>query len=107
MTALQPSAFDDCSKVSVSHPETIKEHDQMSLAKVLDPYGFKRFFKYRFSQFLQANYRNAEEVAVVYGVRYQTSLNWWQGVNAPSGDTTTLVSIRHGSAFTDFMASEE
>lgn len=79
----------------------------MSLSKVVDPRGFKVFFKGRFAQFLQANYRNAEEVAFVYGVRYQTALNWWQGINAPSGDTTTLAALRHGQAFTDFMGREQ
>lgn len=77
----------------------------MSLSKVMDPRGFKSFFKQRFAAFLKAHYRNAEEVAVIYGVRYQTALNWWQGVNAPSGDTTTLAAMRHGKAFTDFMGA--
>lgn len=75
----------------------------MSLSKSLDPYCFKAYFKDRFSAFLQANYRNAEHVAVVYGVRYQTALNWWQGINAPSGDTTTLACIIHGQNYIDFM----
>lgn len=79
----------------------------MSFTKVFGPRGFKMFFKHRFSQFLQANYRNPEEVSVVYGVRFQTALNWWQGVNAPSGDTATIVAMRHGAAFTDFMGREE
>ena len=75
----------------------------MSHTKVLDPRGFKMFFKHRFAEFLQANYRNAEEVSVNYGVRYQTALNWWQGTNAPSGDSTTLAAMVHGDAYTDFM----
>jgi len=79
----------------------------MSLSKVFDPHGFKRYFKHRFAKFLQQNYRNAEEVAVIYGVRYQTALNWWQGINAPSGDTTTLTAMRHGQKFTDFIAGAE
>lgn len=75
----------------------------MSLSKVFDPRGFKIFFKARFAAFLKENYANAEEVAVIYGVRYQTSLNWWQGVNAPSGDTVTLAALRHGQRFIEFM----
>ncbi len=77
---------------------------QKSHTKVLDPRGFKMFFKHRFAQFLQANYRNAEEVSVVYGVRYQTANNWWQGLNAPSGDTTTLAAMMHGQVYLDHMA---
>lgn len=79
----------------------------MSLSKVIDPRGFRAFFKHRFAQFLHANYRNAEEVAVVFGVRYQTGLNWWQGTNAPSGDTTTLAAMLHGQAYLDFMGGDQ
>ena len=73
----------------------------------MDPRGFKAFFKDRFAQFLRSNYRNAEEVAVVYGVRYQTAANWWQGLNAPSGDTTTLAALMHGQTYIDFMEGTE
>jgi hypothetical protein len=79
----------------------------MSLSKVIDPRGFRVFFKHRFAQFLHTNYRNAEEVSVVYGVRYQTALNWWQGTNAPSGDTTTLAAMMHGQSYLDFMGSNK
>lgn len=75
----------------------------MSLTKVFDPRSFKAFFKHRFAEFLQDNYESAEEIAVIYGVRYQTALNWWQGINAPSGDTITLACLRHGQKFIDFM----
>ena len=77
----------------------------MSLSKVFEPRNFKSFFKTRFAEFLQENYGSPEEVAVSYGVRYQTSLNWWQGINAPSGDTVTLISMRHGQRYTDFMGA--
>lgn len=79
----------------------------MSCTKVFDPRGFKAFFKHRFARFLQENYRNAEEVSVVFGVRYQTALNWWQGINAPSGDTSTLAAMMHGQAYLDFMGRAE
>jgi hypothetical protein len=103
------TAIPSSNSFHVSHSQ-VKHRDgptQMSLSKVIDPRGFKAFFKARFALFLQANYRSAEEVAVVYGVRYQTALNWWQGVNAPSGDTTTLAAMRHGSVFIDFMADSK
>ncbi|MFC6585914.1 hypothetical protein ACFQDZ_00640 [Sulfitobacter pacificus] len=96
---------------SFSHPKPVSSLQvkprmgptQMSLTKVFDPRSFKAFFKDRFAEFLHDNYDNAEEVAVIYGVRYQTALNWWQGINAPSGDTTTLACLRHGQKFIDFM----
>ncbi len=71
----------------------------MSLVKVLDPRIFRARFAHYWSDFLKSNYRNAEEVAVVYGVRYQTALNWWQGANKPSGDVVALA----GRAFSEFM----
>lgn len=102
MTAA-PSSSDYSIQSSCSHPEDRKRSAQKSLSKVIDPRGFRAFFKYRFSEFLQANYDNAEQVSYIYGVRYQTALNWWQGHNAPSGDTTTLAAIFHGQDYTDFM----
>lgn len=79
------------------------EGTQKSCSKVFEPRSFRVFFKARLSRFLRENYRNPEEVAVVYGVRYQTALNWWNATSAPSGDTVTILALRHGQTFTDFM----
>jgi hypothetical protein len=60
----------------------------MSYSKVFadrECHNFRAFFAARWAEFLKENYRNPEEVAVVFGVRYQTALNWFQGQNAPSG----------------------
>ena len=80
-----------------------KEKTQMSLTKVLDPRQFKAFFAHRFSVFLHENYRNAEEVSVVFGVRYQTALNWWQGTTKPSGDTVAYAFTRHGESLLQYL----
>lgn len=71
----------------------------MSCPKVLDPRDFRARFAHYWSDFLRANYRNPEAVAVSFGVRYQTALNWWQAVNRPSGDVVALA----GRPFQDFM----
>lgn len=47
--------------------------------------SFRQFFAAKWSAFLRDNYRSPEEVAVAFGVRFQTGLNWWNGDNAPSG----------------------
>lgn len=47
--------------------------------------SFRQFFAAKWALFVRENYRNPEEVAVVFGVRFQTALNWWNGDNAPSG----------------------
>lgn len=77
----------------------------MSLLKVFDPRYFREFFAVRWSTFLQENYQNPEEVAVIYGVRYQTALNWWQGINKPSGDVVAIACMRHGDKFTKHMGA--
>lgn len=71
----------------------------MSHTKVFDPRSFRARFADLWAEFLRANYRNPEEVAVAYGVRYQTAVNWWQGANRPSGDVVALA----GRRFAEFM----
>ena len=67
----------------------------MSCSKVLDPVGFRSRFAGYWSHFLRAHYARPEDVAVAFGVRYQTALNWWQGVNRPSGDVVALAFMQH------------
>lgn len=86
---------------NLSRPQHGAGRLQMSHTKVLDPRAFRARFADYWSQFLRANYRNPEEVAVCYGVRYQTAVNWWNGANRPSGDVVALA----GSRFHDFMES--
>ena len=74
----------------------------MSLSKVLDPRAFRARFAHHWSDFLKAHYRNPEAVAVAFGVRYQTALNWWQGVNRPSGDVVAFA----GRALQDFLEKQ-
>lgn len=78
----------------------------MSCSKVFEPRGFRAFFAARWGAFLRENYRNPEEVAAAFGVRYQTALNWWQGVNAPSGWASALASQTHAESFSEHMGSE-
>ena len=72
---------------------------QMSWSKVIEPRAFRARFSDYWSEFLQENFRNAEEVSVAFGVRYQTALNWWQAINRPSGDVVALA----GRPFQDFL----
>ena len=71
----------------------------MSHPKVFDPREVRARFADLWSQFLRENYRNTEEIAVCYGVRHQTAVNWWHGQNRPSGDVVALA----GRRFNDFM----
>lgn len=74
----------------------------MSQSKVLDPITFRSRFADYWSRFLHQNYRNPEHVAVAFGVRYQTALNWWQGANRPTGDVVAMA----GQPFTDFLREQ-
>lgn len=66
----------------------------MSFAKVFDPHQMRVRFADHWAEFLRANYRNPEEVAVAFDVRFQTAMNWWNGANRPSGDRVALVAGR-------------
>jgi len=78
----------------------------MSLSKPFEPRGFREFFAEHWSEFLKENYRNAEEVSVDFGVRYQTALNWWNGAHKPGGEFVMMAVIRHGDALTKHMGEK-
>lgn len=68
----------------------------MSHTKVFDrdPRDFRARFADYWSQFLRENYRNTEEVAVAFGVRHQTAVNWLNAANRPSGDVVAMAGPR-------------
>jgi hypothetical protein len=66
----------------------------MSFPKVFDPDAMRLRFPDIWSAFLHEHYRNPEEVAVAFGVRFQTACNWWAGTNRPTGDKVALVGRR-------------
>lgn len=83
-----------------SRPINSMGRTQMSLSKVFaDPRNFRARFAGYWSEFLRANYGSPEQVAVSFGVRYQTAVNWWNGDNRPSGDVVAMA----GKPFNDFM----
>lgn len=92
---------------SPSQGKAGRKGTQMSHTKVLEPRSFRMRFAAHWSLFLQENYRNPEEVSVAFGVRYQTALNWWQGVNRPSGDVVALAFMQHPKRLPDFMRGQE
>lgn len=63
----------------------------MSFPKVFEPRAMRARFADHWAEFLRAHYRNPEEVAVAFGVRFQTAVNWWNAANRPSGDSVALV----------------
>lgn len=69
--------------------------------------GFRIWFAPAFARWLQINFRDAETVAVTFGVRYQTALNWWNAAHRASGDTVALVFMSFPHAVAWFLAEWE
>lgn len=67
--------------------------------------AFRAWFPGAFSAWLQENFHSPEVVAAVFGVRYQTALNWWNGSNKPSGDTLMLLAMIYPQAVPWFVAA--
>ena len=99
MTAAPSALSSAVSDVRPAHGNINMERTQMSQSKVFDPIRFRARFAEYWSLFLKEHYRNPEHVAVAFGVRYQTALNWWQGANRPTGDVVAMA----GQPFTDFI----
>ena len=105
---LRPSTVVACASVKTSAEDTDTGGcTQMSKTKIFDPLGFRAHFALRWGEFLRANYRNPEEVAVNFGVRYQTALNWWQGLNRPSGDVVAAAFLEHPEAMREHLEAAE
>lgn len=79
---------------------------QKSHNNVFEPHRFRAVFPDRWTSFLRAHHRSVEEVAVFYGVTFQTAWNWWQGSNRPSGDKVALAAITHPDSFARHMSPE-
>lgn len=60
-----------------------------------------------FARWLQANFAGPEIVATIFGVRYQTALNWWNGAHRASGDTVALVFLSYPQALAWFLSEWE
>lgn len=80
---------------------------QKSQSNVLAPLTFRSRFAVYWSKFLRDNYSSPEHVAVAFGVRYQTSLNWWQGINRPTGDVVALAALHHPESLRRAVGGEE
>lgn len=65
------------------------------------------WFAPAFARWLQANFAGPEIVATIFGVRYQTALNWWNGAHRASGDTVALVFLSYPQALAWFLSEWE
>ena len=64
----------------------------------------RRFVEAR-RAYLRENYRNAEEVAVTYEVRFTTANNWWNGTQGPSGFAVAIDFILHPESAQRYLSN--
>lgn len=72
-----------------------RDHDgpgggKKSLPNVLDPDRMRAEFPEMWSRWLRSEFRNAEHVAVAFGVTFQTACNWLGGTSRPTGDKVAM-----------------
>jgi hypothetical protein len=84
----KPTNVRDGNRVHQTQVNNTGDRQQMSQSNRFD--DWRRNFAEVRKNFLRENYRNPEEVAHVYGVRFQSALNWWNGDNAASGAFVAL-----------------
>lgn len=70
----------------------------------VDSDRFRVWFAPAFARWLRVNFRDPETVAVTFGVRYRTALNWWNGDNRAHGDTVGLVFVMFPQAVGWFLS---
>jgi len=54
------------------------------------------------SGYLRTYYRRPEEIAVDFGVTYQTALNWLSGVSRPTGDKVLKEVMDHPARLQEY-----
>ncbi|WP_395543245.1 hypothetical protein [Neotabrizicola sp. sgz301269] len=64
----------------------------------IDLLAIRRVLPDLWSAFLRQNFRSAYEVQVVFSVTESTSLNWWNGKNAPHASAALAVVHRFPGA---------
>lgn len=74
-------------------------------AQAFDPHRYRVLFPARWSAFLRAHHRSAEEVAVFYDVTFRTAMNWWEGSHRPSGDKVALAAMTNPTGFQKYMGA--
>lgn len=85
----------------------ILPNDSRVLGRPFDPFRFKAVFPDHWMRFLRAHHRNAEEVAVFYGVTFRTAENWWHGICTGHGSAVALAAIAAPEAFRACFGGEE
>ncbi|KIC19631.1 hypothetical protein [Leisingera sp. ANG-DT] len=66
---------------------------QKSWSNQFDPYALKAAAPDLWSAYFRARFRSPREVALFCDVSFQTALNWWGAVTAPTSHIALLVML--------------
>lgn len=70
-----------------------------------DPYKMRAEFPELWAGYLRAYYGRAEQIAVDFGVTYQTACNWLSGVCRPSGDKVLKEVLDHPARLREYVTA--
>ena len=79
---------------------------RQSRPKILDRFAVRVTAPEVWCRFLHAEFRNPEEVAAHFEVRFSTACNWWNATNRPSADKVLIAMVEHGAALSAALQAE-
>ena len=88
------------------YPQPAARSLRQSRPKILDRLAVRVTAPEVWCRFLHAEFRNPEEVAAHFEVRFSTACNWWNATNRPSADKVLIAMIEHGGALSAALEAE-
>lgn len=79
---------------------------RQSRPKILDRFAVRVTAPDVWCRFLHAEFRNPEEVAAHFEVRFSTACNWWNATNRPSADKVLIAMVENGAALVAALEAE-
>ena len=94
-------------RIASSSSGAQKSRSNVFSLELADTPLFREWFARTFAGYLRENFRSPEHVAVTFGKRYQTALNWWNAENMASGEAVGVVFMSFPQAQAFFLAAWE
>ena len=88
------------------YPQPAARTPRQSRPKILDRFAVRVTAPEIWCRFLHAEFRNPEEVAAHFEVRFSTACNWWNATNRPSADKVLIAMVEHGAALSAALETE-
>lgn len=86
----------------VSYPDFASGVVQKSWSNQFDPYALKVCAPELWSQYFRHRFSSPREIALFCDVSFQTALNWWGAVTAPTSHIALLVILTDPNAVAYF-----